>query len=390
MKHTDYVNHLRALHSASKRSVTCQLKGCNRDFIGVSQLEVHLKNAHRNKKSSIAIRQSQLVDKLTSLKCLAVSCGHQEVPTLRELKKHINTHLDRRENVECIFAGCDFKTNNIGSFKSHISRKHQSDDADALKSDICSQQILLEESDDPTNLISDIGETYDEVYQDEDIVDSSLDGEDEESSDRFQESDSEELFIKALAITFCDWANVKHIPYTTCNEIVKEVFKSYGMATDLVRLKISDLLVNEGLNSEQVDRIFEELNQEDPFVRAKNELEQESKRLNFLKNTFHYSEPETIYLPTEKGKPKESYQYVPIKESLKLILEDETYLKQKGEDPYYYEEGHIKDIRDGEVFRNNEFFQRNPEAVPLLTFQDELEGQGPCQDFIFHFLSQLK
>ena len=344
-------------------------------------MEVHLKSAHRPRQSTVALRQSQLVNNLTSLKCLEVSCGHQVVQTLKELKKHILAHLDKRETINCIFSECNFKTNNIGTFKSHISKKHRSDDTDSLKADISSDNIAYEEPANLENIIHGIGEANDEVFEDFNVED--IQEEDIENIPRpsqQQEYTEEELFLKALAITFCDWGNIKHIPYTTCNEIVKEVFKSYGMASSQVRVKINALLQNEGLDHGQIEGIFNELDQEDPFIRARKELEQESCRLNFLKNTFEFTEPETILLPTEKGKPRESYQYIPIKESLKILLEDPTYLKQKGEDPYFFDEGLVKDIRDGEAFRNNEFFKKNPDAVSFLMFQDELEGLAPAMD----------
>ena len=39
--------------------------------------------------------------------------------------------------------------------------------------------------------------------------------------------------------------------------------------------------------------------------------------------------------------------------------------------------GVYKDVRDIEYFKSNRFFQANPEAMPLLMFQDELEVANP-------------
>ena len=70
-------------------------------------------------------------------------------------------------------------------------------------------------------------------------------------------------------------------------------------------------------------------------------------------------------------------QYISLKKTLKHLLEDQTYIDQKKGDPYFHEAGFIKDERDGSKFRTNEFFIENPEAVPLLIFQDELEVVNP-------------
>ena len=117
---------------------------------------------------------------------------------------------------------------------------------------------------------------------------------------------------------------------------------------------------------------MEKLDDVDPFVRAKNEPEKEVQRLNFLKDSFDFSEPETVFLQTEYGQPRDSYQYVPLKKSLKILLEDETFIRQKAKDPYFHEVGVYKDIGDGDLHRSNQFFIENPESVTILMFQDEL------------------
>ena len=47
------------------------------------------------------------------------------------------------------------------------------------------------------------------------------------------------------------------------------------------------------------------------------------------------------------------------------------------EDPYYYEETVVKDLRDGEAYRNNNYFKEHPDATPILMFTDELEAVNP-------------
>ena len=83
-------------------------------------------------------------------------------------------------------------------------------------------------------------------------------------------------------------------------------------------------------------------------------------------------QPVTIQLSSVNDESYASYQYVPLTESLKVLLQDETYIKQQESDPYYPEDGQLKDARDGEGIKNNPFFKANPGAVPLLLFQDEL------------------
>ena len=67
--HTNYLNHIRALHLGSKQKVSCQLKGCKREFQGIIQLENHVKNVHRNRLSTVSMKQKHFVGELTRLKC---------------------------------------------------------------------------------------------------------------------------------------------------------------------------------------------------------------------------------------------------------------------------------------------------------------------------------
>ena len=62
---------------------------------------------------------------------------------------------------------------------------------------------------------------------------------------------------------------------------------------------------------------------------------------------------------------------------MKALLEDPTFIKQKQDDSYFHEEDVFKDVRDGVNFRSNSFFLENPNAVPLMIFQDELEVANP-------------
>jgi hypothetical protein len=122
---------------------------------------------------------------------------------------------------------------------------------------------------------------------------------------------------------------------------------------------------------------METVGKNDTFNIAQEQLENEKKRINFIKEAFTNTPPQTIRLnPVQEAKP-ETYQYVSIKGSLKNLLEDETYLHQKKSNPYKAEKDVVKDVRDGINFQNNSYFVKNPEAVPLLIFQDELEVCNP-------------
>ena len=142
--HRKYLEHLQFLHHNSKSRLTCQYRhNCSRDFPSFETLNSHVKNVHVKKTGTVEIRQNQLVEQLTNLKCLEVSCGHQTASSIDLLKKHLYTHTNRREEVQCIF--CLFRTNTSGSLKSHLSRKHKIQTVDLLDLRVVQNVEMLEE-----------------------------------------------------------------------------------------------------------------------------------------------------------------------------------------------------------------------------------------------------
>ena len=367
--HRKYVAHLDLVHYNTKSRVVCQFRhDCSRDFPSVNLLKSHLKRYHEKKESSVSIRQNQLVEEIVTLKCQEKSCSNQLVTSIVALKKHMLTHTDRKELVQCIF--CGYRTNTSGTFKSHCSLKHKLQNINSLNPKIIKHGDLSEEVD----FCPVIDDREEEEVEVEDI----LGAEDlDEVNEYGEEEDAyDEVFIKALANTMNTWMNISGVPYSTVNEIVKELFASYEKGKDYIQKKLRNKLINDQIDPNKIEEILSVID-EDPFSAARKELEMERKRKNFILSNFPNVEPETILLSSESDSRRESMQYVSVLKSLKLLFEDPSYISQKLEDPYHYEDDVIKDTRDGSTLKQNLFFQENPDAVPLVMFIDELEVANP-------------
>ena len=381
--------HLKSLHSSGDHKVICQLKGCERELSSVKMLLVHLKICHRTRNSQVLLRQVHLAQQMSKLQCQSVSCGHQQMKTLQELKLHmVKDHTNKMEEVECIFTGCDFQSQKTGSLRSHFTRKHPSQLLDDLKVGIVVSCNELDEqtnemhTENPESVTSIEDREVNRSFGDETYESIQMDDDDDDGTD---EEKSQELFTRALSMTFNSWMNVKNIAYSTVNSIVSEVFSSYEHGVEVTKGRVKDHLLKDGWDVNQVEEFLDKMNLEDPFRTAREELEMEKKRLDYIKSNFEYAKPVTIRLDEGRNNSKkDTMQYIPIKDSLKKFLEDETFIEQKKSDPYYHEPGIIKDVKDGENFRNNQFFQKNPTAVPIILFMDELEvvnplGAGKCK-----------
>ena len=185
------------------------------------------------------------------------------------------------------------------------------------------------------------------------------------------------LKIPFLLFQFNAWMNVNHILYSTANKIIKELFEAYDRGVDYTKQKIKKKLIEDKVSEDITENILAVVDKVDPFLIAKQELSTARDRKRFIGQHFLNIVPETVHLSKKGNKVTESYQFIPIKKSLKVLLEDETYVKQRLADPYSFEDNVIKDVRDGDCFVQNEFFKANPDAVPLIVFVDELEIVNP-------------
>ena len=76
------------------------------------------------------------------------------------------------------------------------------------------------------------------------------------------------------------------------------------------------------------------------------------------------------------GLPKDSIHYIPLKETLQTLLEDEIFLSVMEK-----ERNRTKnlDLNEdvGEAFKSNIFFINNPDAYPLLFYSDAVKLVNP-------------
>lgn len=364
--HRKYIFHLEANHYNSASALVCNHNHkCKRRFPTVSLLRKHLKNDH-GKQSSVQRNRIQFVESLLELKCSHSACN-QTVGSISSLKTHIFTHLESKESVACPF--CKFTTNLVGTMKSHISRKHRIQTIDTINPTLIVEPIIGCD-------FECMGQTTVALENNQDEM-GEIESNNGDNECDIESSSSADVFIKALANTMNTWMNISGIPYCTVNSIVKEIFVSYERGMSYTKSKVLEKVREMSLDEDAVNKILDEMEEEDIFEKARKELSTEYKRKQYLMSSFPHVQPVTVRLSDETENKKETYQYVPIKESLKIFLEDDTYIAQKLADTYNHEEHTFKDTRDGLYFRENSFFKKNPEAVPLIVFQDELEVVNP-------------
>ena len=114
---------------------------------------------------------------------------------------------------------------------------------------------------------------------------------------------------------------------------------------------------------------------------AQKSLDSEYKRNDYLKENFKYVEPkEIIFNPKEakEGKePKAVMHYVPIIETVKNLVQDPTFLDVSESTFSNNHDSVLRDVKDGLMYKNNQYFIDNPEALTILLYSDGVELVNP-------------
>ena len=77
-----------------------------------------------------------------------------------------------------------------------------------------------------------------------------------------------------------------------------------------------------------------------------------------------------------KTNKKEVFHYVPIRETLKVMCEDKCVKSHTLRSPIEGKSA-LEDVQDGMVFKKNQFFRENPNALQIILFQDACELSNP-------------
>jgi hypothetical protein len=100
-------------------------------------------------------------------------------------------------------------------------------------------------------------------------------------------------------------------------------------------------------------------------------------RLKFIDNNMPFVPPVKVTInPAEPVQKQREFYYVPISETLKMILKDSSY--QSCAESVGNQHGHsFGSIWDSDVYRQNKFFKKNPSAIPLIIYSDEVTITNP-------------
>ena len=382
-RHKDYVGHLKRCHPTLD-SVMCNFKkSCKRKFTSIENLFLHLREEHVvDKRNDQPLKMVSPDVANIPCKCDRVSCGGFKFASLQLLMKHYNSFHSNEER-KCIFEGCKtvFHSSCPTSAMNHFKR-HKEQNKLSLQSKYLvytSHPIVIDSNisyESPSTQHNDIESTAADQSVDytEEVIENMLAedvGIDENDVEYYQLYYSH--FLNRLS-TF------NFIPQTTIQEIVNEYIMNTRKSIERQKRCLSKALSEVGVSSKDSISIIDRTLENDPFLEAQLRLNSEYKRLKHVQEQDTFIAPTEVILNPEKsrmGETKDKYHYISILESFKCLVQDPSFLKVVSGSSSSSSNSKLNDLKDGIIYKNNEYFMTNKDAYSMILYSDGVEIKNP-------------
>lgn len=361
-------NHIRhyQLHRSVSRRLYCGYKKCPRNFKTDNSLRGHLYKYHNLSAQEISVQVARYVesDENAQYKCSVILCT-QTFHDFNKFLKHLKYHINTGTEVKCPVSHCPSRYSKIQSLTSHLSRYHKRN-----------KNYLGKQKDLPTEAAGLIdGHQTEAAEHENDDFQCSFNTHD----DDYEETsvDENELFVRNLANFYLKLECQKCIPVSTIQLIVLSLNELIEQGQGIMDKKLADLLLSAEINPDDISVITQIMRESNPYLANGKVLDSEYKRRNYYKRNFHYVAPQSIFLKIVNG-TKRYFEYVPLEETIKSVFHNKS-LKAEWRDKILPNKNTelLCDITDGTVYKDNPFFQENPDAIILILYQDSFEVVNP-------------
>ena len=384
-QHRDYVQHLSQKHFLDA-TFKCNFKReCGERFSSIDELTNHVKAQHQGvgivQDASLLVTSSRSPVISQPCKCAVNEFCSQIFPTVKKLLQHINSAHDLETKV-CCFQGCDKIMGPQYSTRHHFYKEHTKKQMLELK-----PEFLIETS----NNISGLQDQQFEAEGGADNEDVDVEMVHEEDNLHAEETDHIEIedennkiedIMRMFSIFFSELCYMRMLAQTTIQLIVENFLEMTIKSRDLQKERVKRVLCKAEVPSNVIGQVMAIL-EDDVSIKAQENLNSEYKRNKFLDENFKIIKPQEIILnPDEmvRGEKKESYMYVPVKETFKALIEDSSFNKMMEavrNNPGHEDDTVLDDIKDGWNYKNTAYFQQNPDAFCGILYSDGIEVVNP-------------
>ena len=383
--HRQYIRHMKEIHPTHNKFTCNFMNKCKINCSSLILLIEHVRQMHSRTRTPAPHIQPTLSQIIRiECRCDLLSCGQQKFSDVSVLMTHLNG-FHKKETRCCIFEDCGkvfpenyhslthFRLKHIQQNKTKLKKKHMVDPDLHLN--------VQDTNDDHNRDIEEnnVGQesNEDELYEEEDF-------ELIESEEQVEDDDEEigDHFLKAYANFLNRLGYVQCIPQSTVQTIASEFLEHSLKSMKQREFKLRTSLKKANLEDDVINKIVEDVIVNDELIRAQKEFNTSYKHKKFVQENFKYVPPLEIILNEEEvkqGGKKECFHYIPVDEAVKHLVEDESFLEvlEQERNRYTTDDDIIRDVKDGTVFKTNEYFQANPEAYAMLLYSDAVELTNP-------------
>jgi len=354
------------LHSnRPNQSFRCGVNKCPRVFANYSAFKSHVFRFHECHKVSLPSSDSE-----TGFVCSIAFC-RQQCASLRDFVGHLKYHLTQKTSVCCPFKNCGKQFHGVSSFKSHVSRLHRDWSTENVDSVYTGVTTARDTTGAAEAGLSDSNHESDCLLNNEDV--------NSDSAAISNDEDIQQPLLKKMALLLLNLEAKCHIPSSTIQYIFTQLRDINELNMSSVSFMVHNRMQGSGVPDDTVRDITNIVNTSPltGMLRADGLLRSEHSRKAYYKEAFNFVKPVAKYLGGD-GSRKKMYHYVPIKETLQAMFHDASIQNFiQDHDNTTTDSFELRDIRDGMMFKQNEFFKCNPSGLQILLYQDSFEAVNP-------------
>ena len=267
------------------------------------------------------------------------TCG-TTVDSLLCLSAHYRMHCEMGQKVSCVVDGCYDEFLVYSSYTSHMSRSHRS--SKVLKPQYFHTGSTDNESDD---------------------------------CDTDSESMEHDVYKKHVAMLLLKLQEQCMLPCSTLQIIVDSLKELIALTVDKIQENMKTVCVKNNVAPELSAELVLSARHSLP-EQAIDELSTDWKRKSYYKENFSYVEPLTVRFDKTNPLITNSFQYVPLLDSLQTMLKNNEVLSEVLEDSDHKPQI-ISSFSDGSIFSQHPVFQAHPTALRLVIYSDEFDVVNP-------------
>lgn len=359
-----YVDHCKLHSNLPKIKLPCCFKNCLKTTLSYTGLRQHIGREHADKK--LIQRDAQFNNEI-KLNCSILSCKYV-VTDRHELVKHLKQHIREGMSVECPINGCNKRYSVVMSFTCHLTRDHTNWQTSDLKRDISTIHQLSDGSHYLTaGMVPEDHEQEEPEFEPEATLSLEL---------------LRKQFTTNLALFFVKLKSQFLVPESTVNIIANELQNIVDINRLYVKQSVKEALSAENVPTESSSKVLSVVDNCD-LVQAclgvDGILSSTHKRAEYVRKHLNYVPPQAVHTGTDSKNKRKYLYYVPIKESLIALLNDNSVMQQCLRD-MNTDSRKLSDLTDGLVYKTcvaRSHSEPQTKQISIILYQDAFEVANP-------------